>query len=145
MSRHLGDGTTCLVDALLTSQPLSVIPTAPLTLPSLHVISDQFRKWKDNYNNIPALLRESREASAFAKIFYMKGSAHLSQSDFNLLFPNTCRRYFHANQAADKVMHANIRAGVQFLRVVGVEGVQGERDDIFEEEIDEWVELEKDV
>ena len=75
----------------------------------------------------------------------MKGSAHLSQSDFNLLFPNTCRRYFHANQAADKVMHANIRAGVQFLRVVGVEGVQGERDDIFEEEVDEWVELEKDV
>lgn len=42
-------------------------------------------------------------------------------------------------------MDANIRAGVEFLRVVGVDGVQGERDGIFEEKVDAWEELETEV
>ena len=53
----------------------------------------------------------------------MKGSAHISQSDFQLLFPNLCRRYFHAKADADKVMDLNVRAGIEFLRTLGVEGV----------------------
>jgi Platelet-activating factor acetylhydrolase, isoform II len=146
LSRHLDDGTCPRVDLLLsTPQPLSAIPTAQLTIPTLHIISDQFIKWKENYSNIVELLIESRQASAFAKLFYVKGSAHLSQSDFHLLFPAICRLYFHANRDADKIMHVNIRAGVEFLRVVGIEGVQGERDAIFEEKVDAWEELEKDI
>jgi len=42
-------------------------------------------------------------------------------------------------------MEVNIRAGVEFLREVGVEGIQGEKDVIFEEYIDAWEELEKDI
>lgn len=40
-------------------------------------------------------------------------------------------------------MEVNVRAGLEFLRRVGIEGVKGEKDTIFEQEIDEWVELEK--
>ena len=75
----------------------------------------------------------------------MKGSAHISQSDFQLLFPNLCRRYFHAKADADKVMDLNVRAGIEFLRTLCVEGVKAEKDTIFEEEIDAWEELEKDI
>jgi hypothetical protein len=39
-------------------------------------------------------------------------------------------------------MDVNVRAGVEFLRRVGVEGVIGEKDSIFEEKIDSWEELE---
>jgi hypothetical protein len=78
-------------------------------------------------------------------MFYMKGSAHLSQSDFQLLFPTLCRRYFHANAPADKVMSLNVRAGLEFLRTLDIEGVKVEKDGIFEEQIDAWEELEKDL
>ena len=73
----------------------------------------------------------------------MRGSAHVSQSDFQLLFPNLCRRFFYAETDANKIMDVNVRAGVEFLRTVGVEGVMAEKDAIFEEEIDGWEELEK--
>lgn len=114
-------------------------------MPSLHIISEQFLKWQENYRALPPLLEESRSSSSFAKAFYLKGSAHLSQSDFQLLFPNVCRRYFHAKADALKTMEVNVRAGLEFLRRVGIEGVKGEKDTIFEQEIDEWVELEKDA
>jgi hypothetical protein len=43
-------------------------------------------------------------------------------------------------------MDVNIRAGVEFLREVGVEGIQGKKDVIFEEQdIEAWEELEKDI
>ena len=94
---------------------------------------------------MPPLLNESRSSSSFAKLFYTKGSVHLSQSDFQLLFPNLCRRYFNAKVDADKVMDMNVRAGIEFLRTLGVEGVKAEKDTIFEEKFDEWEELEKDL
>ena len=75
----------------------------------------------------------------------MKGSAHLSQSDFQLLFPNLCRRYFHAKADAEVIMDVNVRAGIEFLRTLGVEGVKAEKDTIFEEKLDAWEELEKDI
>jgi len=72
----------------------------------------------------------------------MKGSAHLSQSDFHLLFPGICRRYFHAKAEGRKVMDVNIRSAVEFLRMLGVDGVKAKKDPIFEERDDEWEELE---
>ena len=75
----------------------------------------------------------------------MKGSAHLSQSDFHLLFPNICRRYFHAKAEGPKVMDVNIRGAVEFLRTLGVDGVKAKKDPIFEERVDEWEELEADI
>ena len=94
---------------------------------------------------MPPLLEESRSSSSFAKAFYLKGSAHLSQSDFQLLFPNLCRRYFHAKADADIVMDLNIRACLEFLRTLKVGGVKVDKDPIFEEKIDDWEELEKDL
>jgi len=113
-----------------------------MTVPSLHVISDQFLKWKENFRIVTSFLKESRSSSSFAKMFYLEGSAHLSQSDFQLLFPYLCRRFFHANADGGKVMDVNVRAGVEFLRSVNVE-VKAEKDGIFEDDTEGWVELEK--
>lgn len=42
-------------------------------------------------------------------------------------------------------MNVNVRAAVEFLRTVGVDGLKAEKDVIFEERIDAWEELEKDI
>jgi len=39
-------------------------------------------------------------------------------------------------------MDVNIRAGIEFLRQAGIEGVKGERDMIFDENMEDWIELE---
>jgi platelet-activating factor acetylhydrolase len=77
-------------------------------------------------------------------MFYLEGSAHLSQSDFQLLFPYLCRRFFHARAEGPKVMELNVRSGVEFLRNVNVK-VKAEKDGIFTDDIEGWVELEKDA
>ena len=38
-----------------------------------------------------------------------------------------------------------MRAGVEFLRTIGIEGVKAGKDTIFEEPIEGWEELEKDI
>ena len=42
-------------------------------------------------------------------------------------------------------MTFNIRAGLEFLRRVEVPGVKVEKDPVFEEKIDDWEELEKEL
>ena len=67
------------------------------------------------------------------KLYYIKQSAHLSQSDFNLLFPIMFRK---AVPDPQKVLGLNVRAAVQWLREVGFrkglaphEQVGGQSDD----------------
>lgn len=82
------------------------------------------------------------------KLYYIKQSAHLSQSDFNLLFPIMFRK---AAPDPQKVLGLNIRAAVQWLREAGfrqglapygqVEGQSGD-DEIFGcAEVEEGVEV----
>jgi Platelet-activating factor acetylhydrolase, isoform II len=73
----------------------------------------------------------------------VRGAAHLSQSDFHFLFPRLVRILHHARENPSKIMDVNIRAGVEFLRTVGIEGVKAEKDTIFDDEIETWQELEK--
>src|ERR1700736_5554435 len=115
-----------------------------MTVPSLQIISEQFMKWSENYQQVTSFLKESKESSSFAKLYYYQGSAHISQSDFHLLFPYVTRRFFHSKADAFKIMELNVRAGIEFLRSVGV-GVKAEKDVIFEEIIEGWVELTGDI
>ncbi|KAF8474192.1 platelet-activating factor acetylhydrolase, isoform II-domain-containing protein [Kalaharituber pfeilii] len=79
--------------------------------------------------------KETEQAGGYRppKLFYAKKSAHLSQSDFNLLFPIFFRR-----EVPDpgKVFAYNVRAAVQWLREAGY------RDEVaphslFREEVDD--------
>jgi platelet-activating factor acetylhydrolase len=51
--------------------------------------------------------------------FYVASSAHLSQSDFGVLFPRLTKRVFKADRPA-RVLRLNLRAQLQFLRQNGV-------------------------
>jgi len=42
-------------------------------------------------------------------------------------------------------MDVNIRAAVEFLRTLGVDGVKAKKDPIFDERVDAWEELEADI
>jgi platelet-activating factor acetylhydrolase len=51
--------------------------------------------------------------------FYVSSAAHLSQSDFAILFPRLTKRVFKSDRP-DRVLRLNVRAQLQFLRENGV-------------------------
>jgi platelet-activating factor acetylhydrolase len=89
----------------------------------LAVLSEAFYKWSSN-------LQETKQAVAKPSnsnpdvpgphIFYPIASAHLSQSDFGVLFPWVTTKVFGAKEP-ERVLKLNVRAILQVLRNSGVE------------------------
>ena len=91
----------------------------------LVILSEAFFKWKGN------LLSTKRAVSAdpslstppdtsFPHVFYATSSAHLSQSDFGVLFPWLTKRFLKA-QEPERTLRLNFRAILEVLRQAGIE------------------------
>lgn len=94
----------------------------------LCVESQAFYKWKVNLKSTKKLLSPDPTANSFdyaakgisqPNLYYATASAHLSQSDFGLLFPYVTKRFL-AVQEPERVMRLNVRAVMQLLRSNGV-------------------------
>ena len=88
----------------------------------LAILSEAFFKWRGNLlqtkrilSERPALKKPPTPKRAPPNIFYPTGSAHLSQSDFGILFPFLTKRAFGAKEP-DRVLRLNSRAILQVLR-----------------------------
>lgn len=88
----------------------------------LAILSEAFFKWRGNLlqtkrilSEKPSLKKPQKPKRAAPNIFYPIGSAHLSQSDFGVLFPFMTKRAFGAKDPA-RVLRLNTRAILQVLR-----------------------------
>lgn len=123
--------------APLFNLPLPVyadVPSAPGGGALLAVESEAFYKWTDHLHVKARLLSPdpaaaSVTASMFERpsgirlaepnFFYVAGSAHLSQSDFGVLFPRLTKKIFDAAEP-ERALRLNLRAQLQLLRANGV-------------------------
>lgn len=97
------------------------------------ILSEAFYKWSGNLREIKQALADPRArtdgrraGAAPAHIFYPERSAHLSQSDFGILFPNITK-YFAKADEPERTMTLNVRAALQVLRNAGVAVAQTSR------------------
>ena len=88
----------------------------------LAILSEAFFKWRGNLIQTkralsanPAAKKPPKSKRAAPHIFYPVSSAHLSQSDFGVLFPWMTKRAFGAKEPA-RVLRLNTRAMLQVLR-----------------------------
>ncbi|KAI9824628.1 MAG: hypothetical protein M1832_001718 [Thelocarpon impressellum] len=101
-------------------------PSGPGGKAVLAILSEAFYKWRANLENTKRALSEEPESTtpkqtmAGPRIFYPTASAHLSQSDFGVLFPWLTRRAFNAIDP-ERTLRLNTRAILQVLREGGVE------------------------
>ncbi|KAH0544090.1 hypothetical protein FGG08_001708 [Glutinoglossum americanum] len=99
----------------------------------LAVLSEAFFKWRGNLKNTKRVLSAHPSSDNYAKshyddgdekpgprFFYPAASAHLSQSDFGILFPWVTKKVFRAENPR-RTLLLNVRATLQFLRENGVE------------------------
>ncbi|KAH6626251.1 platelet-activating factor acetylhydrolase, isoform II-domain-containing protein [Chaetomium sp. MPI-SDFR-AT-0129] len=117
-----------------TNDPTTTENATTTTAPLIAIESAAFYAWPENLhltalilsppepqpqssNTTPQTVGNGRPQPLF---FHVPSSAHLSQSDFGLLFPRLTRRAFKAAQSPDRVLRLNVRAVLQFLRGNGV-------------------------
>jgi platelet-activating factor acetylhydrolase len=99
----------------------------------LAVESQAFYKWSVHLKTTKRLLSPnpstlvynyskpaSGEKWSEPNFFYANASAHLSQSDFGLLFPWVAKRFL-AVEEPERVMRLNVRAILQLLRTQGIQ------------------------
>lgn len=91
------------------------------------VLSEAFFKWSSNLNQLKRTISEdpSLDTPVVKKhpapyVFYPVSSAHLSQSDFGILFPWLTRKAFKAEDPA-RMLRLNTRAKLEVMRSNGIE------------------------
>ncbi len=124
--------------SLLFGLPLPAyadVPAAPGGTAVLAVESEAFKNWKEHLHVTARLLSPAPSArtvepQAFERptsgvrlpepnFFYAEKSAHLSQSDFGVLFPWLTKKIFSAEEP-ERALRLNLRAQLQLLRANGV-------------------------
>jgi platelet-activating factor acetylhydrolase len=111
--------------AWLRSQPMPSYhaPTGGKNL--LAILSEGFFKWKSNFNELKHIIAKPEGAKSQQPdqpgphIFYPVSSAHLSQSDFGVLFPWVTTKVFGAKEP-ERVLKLNTRAILQVMRDSGI-------------------------
>ncbi|KAI4216662.1 MAG: hypothetical protein LQ351_001151 [Letrouitia transgressa] len=132
--------------AWLRQQPLPCYstPSGPGGANLLAILSEAFYKWSANLHHIkltlspaPASdhpLNSSRSSTQPPPhIFYPVSSAHLSQSDFGILFPWLTKKAFKAEDPA-RTLRLNTRAILEVLRQNGVKVADTSSKDMEEED-----------
>lgn len=110
--------------AWLRSQPMPAYHSSTGGKNVLAILSEGFFNWGSNFRETKRIIAKPPAAQATHSnqpgphIFYPLSSAHLSQSDFGVLFPWVTTKIFGAKEP-DRVLRLNTRAILQVLRESG--------------------------
>lgn len=125
----------------LWNKPLpSHAPDGPGGANLLAILSEAFFKWRGNLTQMKRVLSsdpstEHRAPSSKPgpRIFYPVSSAHLSQSDFGILFPRVTKMIFKADDP-ERTLRLNTRAILQVMRANDIQVADTSTIDMEEEE-----------
>lgn len=103
-------------------------PTGPGGSALLAVESQSFYVWKEHFRATKQLLSPNPATDEYKydegvpepHFYYPSKTAHLSQSDFGILFPWMTKKVFAAEEP-ERVMRLNVRAILQLMRESGIE------------------------
>ena len=113
-------------------------PSGPGGTVLLAVLSEAFFKWRAHLQETKRVLSETPASDTPVRtkpgprFFYPINSAHLSQSDFGILFPWVMTKLFGAKEP-ERTLKLNIRAILQVLRDAGIKVADTSRIDVEEE------------
>lgn len=109
--------------AWLRSQPMPSYDAPAGGANLLAILSEGFYKWTSNFNEVQRVVAKPKKGTPNQPgphIFYPISSAHLSQSDFGVLFPWATTKMFGTKEP-ERVLKLNTRAILQVLRESGVD------------------------
>ncbi|CAJ2500428.1 Uu.00g032810.m01.CDS01 [Anthostomella pinea] len=112
-------GQGILLDAWGPATPkLGEVAHSPLQKPILMINSEAFMHWPENFQRLDDIGREARDGGALCWMLTIKGSAHLSQSDFALLYPHWISLLMKAVTDPRRAIYLTVNASMEFLKRV---------------------------
>lgn len=86
--------------------------------PILCINSEAFMYWPKNFELVRELCHEVRKSSTLAWLLTIRGSIHISQSDFTLLYPKLSSFLLKMTANPRRAIDLNINASLEFLKLV---------------------------
>ncbi|RAL68172.1 hypothetical protein DID88_008880 [Monilinia fructigena] len=86
--------------------------------PLLCINSEAFMYWPSNFSSIMSLCREAKSQGTLCWLLTVRGSVHISQSDFSLLYPNVSSFLLKMTVNPRRAIDLNINASLEFLKMV---------------------------
>jgi platelet-activating factor acetylhydrolase len=98
-----------------------VIPDCPeckaFQKPILSVGSEAFIHWTECHDRIQAICREARDAGALCWSMTIRGSTHLSPTDFAVLYPNWMLLLMKTVVNPKRAIHLTVYSALDFLKI----------------------------
>ncbi|KAI9648384.1 hypothetical protein NHQ30_003017 [Ciborinia camelliae] len=86
--------------------------------PLLCINSEAFMYWPSNFSSIMSLCREAKSQGTLCWLLTVRGSVHISQSDFSLLYPKVSSFLLKMTVNPRRAIDLNINASLEFLKMV---------------------------
>ncbi|SMQ46685.1 unnamed protein product [Zymoseptoria tritici ST99CH_3D7] len=85
--------------------------------PIIAINSEAFTYWHSNFELVESLVKEAQSAPhrCPAWLLTLRGTVHVSQSDFSLLYPNVCSFFLKMVANPRRALDLNINASLEFL------------------------------
>ncbi|KAF8860047.1 hypothetical protein BDZ45DRAFT_688694 [Acephala macrosclerotiorum] len=99
-------------------QPPEDDPGHRIYTPILGINSEAFMYWPDNFEAVMSLCKEAKEQNQLAWFMTVRGSVHISQSDFSLLYPSIASFLLKMTVNPRRAIDLNINASLEFLKLV---------------------------
>ncbi|KAF2668800.1 hypothetical protein BT63DRAFT_285794 [Microthyrium microscopicum] len=91
---------------------------AKVSRPLLAINSEAFMYWQQNFDVVTNLLEEAKSQKQPAWSLTVRGSVHISQSDFSVLYPHLCAMIFGMTANPKRAIDLNIGATLEFLKLI---------------------------
>ncbi|GAB7349613.1 hypothetical protein MBLNU459_g0298t1 [Dothideomycetes sp. NU459] len=84
--------------------------------PILAINSEAFTYWPSNFELVSSVVEEAHPSPAW--LMTVRGTVHVSQSDFSILYPHVCSIFLKMFANPQRALDININASLEFLRMV---------------------------
>jgi platelet-activating factor acetylhydrolase len=91
----------------------------------LGISSEAFMYWEKNWDASMSLMKEASEHGAPAYLLTVRGSVHISQSDFSILYKHVSSFFMKATVHPQRAIDLNVSTSLEFLRLVTPESGGG--------------------
>lgn len=85
--------------------------------PVLSIGSEAFMHWAENFHCIEQVCREARAADTLSWMTTIRGSTHLSQTDFAVLYPNWMSLLMKTIVDPKRAIYLTVHSALEFLRL----------------------------
>lgn len=113
-------GQGILLDAWGTATP-EVQPGRAeqrITKPLLSIGSEAFMHWSENYEKVESICEEANQNCALSWMITVRGSTHMSQTDFAVLFPKWMDLFIKTLIHPQRGIHLTVAPTLEFLKIV---------------------------